>query len=165
MHNSLTAGSLRGPGKLAVPPIAFAKLDESEGMIVLHLGRSLCGHDGIIHGGLLATVFDETLARNALMNIPTHIGVTANLNINYRSPCMADQFVVVKTRLDQKKGRKVVVSGSMETLDGELIADAKAIFVEPKWAQFLQSSGVTDALGAPSQEAQAAAEAPQPRIV
>ncbi|CAK9786891.1 unnamed protein product [Cutaneotrichosporon oleaginosum] len=161
IHNSLTAGSLRGPGKLAVPPIAFAKNDESAGVVVLHLGRSLCGHDGIIHGGLLATVFDETLARNALMNIPTHIGVTANLNINYRSPCMADQFVVVRTRLDAKKGRKVVVSGSMETLDGERLADATAIFVEPKWAQFLQSSGVTDALGAPAETAEVA----QPRMV
>lgn len=30
VHNSLTAGSLRGPGKLAVPPILFAKSDESE---------------------------------------------------------------------------------------------------------------------------------------
>jgi acyl-coenzyme A thioesterase PaaI-like protein len=28
------------------------------------MGRALCGHDGIIHGGLIATVFDETLARN-----------------------------------------------------------------------------------------------------
>lgn len=30
VHNSLTAGSLRGPGKLAVPPVAFSKHDESE---------------------------------------------------------------------------------------------------------------------------------------
>lgn len=30
MHNSLTAGSLRGPGKLAIPPMVFAKHDESE---------------------------------------------------------------------------------------------------------------------------------------
>lgn len=30
IHNSLTAGSLRGPGKLAIPPILFAKHDESE---------------------------------------------------------------------------------------------------------------------------------------
>jgi hypothetical protein len=30
IHNSLTAGSLRGPGKLAVPPIVFSKDDESE---------------------------------------------------------------------------------------------------------------------------------------
>ena len=91
VHNSLTAGSLRGPGKLAVPPIVFAKTDESEAMAVVHLGRALCGHDGIIHGGLLATVFDEALARNALLNIPSHIGVTANLNVTYKSPTAADQ--------------------------------------------------------------------------
>jgi hypothetical protein len=28
-------------------------------------------------------------------------------------------------------------------------ADSSALFVEPKWAQFLQSSGVTEALGRP----------------
>jgi hypothetical protein len=110
VHNSLTAGTLRGPGKLAIPPMVFAKTDESEAigtsslhsrstprtilmhvLAVVHLGRALCGHDGIIHGGLLATIFDESCARNALLNLPSHIGVTANLNINYKSPCMADQ--------------------------------------------------------------------------
>lgn len=30
VHNSLTAGTLRGPGKLAIPPVLFAKKDESE---------------------------------------------------------------------------------------------------------------------------------------
>lgn len=92
------------------------------------------------------------------MNIPSHIGVTANLNINYRSPCMADQFVVVRTQLEHKQGRKVNVSATMETLDGERIAEASALFIEPKWAQFLQSSGVTEALGAPSPNSIAAEE-------
>ncbi|KAK8847539.1 hypothetical protein IAR55_005397 [Kwoniella newhampshirensis] len=149
VHNSLTAGSLRGPGKLAVPPVLFAKTDESQAIAVIHLGRALCGHDGIVHGGLLATVLDESLGRNALLNLPSRIGVTANLNINYRSPCMADQFVVVRTKIDQLKGRKAVVSATMETLTGERVADATAIFIEPKWAQFLASSGVTEAMGRP----------------
>jgi hypothetical protein len=30
VHNSLTAGSLRGPGKLATHPMLFAKEDETE---------------------------------------------------------------------------------------------------------------------------------------
>ncbi|WRT64655.1 uncharacterized protein IL334_001589 [Kwoniella shivajii] len=149
VHNSLTAGSLRGPGMLAIAPVLFAKADESEAIAVIHLGRALCGHDGIIHGGLLATVFDETLARNALLNLPSRIGVTANLNINYRSPCMADQFVIVRTKLENVKGRKAVVSGYMETTSGERIADATGLFIEPKWAQFLASSGVTEAMGRP----------------
>ncbi|KAK1921685.1 HotDog domain-containing protein [Papiliotrema laurentii] len=153
VHNSLTAGSLRGPGKLAVPPILFAKSDESEAIAVIHLGRALCGHDGIIHGGLIATVFDESLARNAMLNLPSHIGVTASLTVNFKSPCQADQlsnqFVIVRTKLDNVKGRKAVVSGTMETLDGEKVAEANGLFIEPKWAQFLQSSGVVEALGRP----------------
>ncbi|KIR60452.1 hypothetical protein I312_103460 [Cryptococcus bacillisporus CA1280] len=149
VHNSLTAGTLRGPGKLAIPPVLFAKKDESEAVAVIHLGRALCGHDGIVHGGLLATVLDETLGRNALLNLPSRIGVTANLNINYRSPCMADQFVVVKTKLVELKGRKCTAEAKMETLNGEVVADAKALFIEPKWAQFLASSGVTEAMGRP----------------
>ncbi|WVF69660.1 hypothetical protein IAT40_004439 [Kwoniella sp. CBS 6097] len=149
VHNSLTAGSLRGPGMLAIPPVLFSKTDESEAIAIVHLGRALCGHDGIVHGGLLATVLDESLGRNALLNLPSRIGVTANLNINYRSPCMADQFVIVRTKLDTIKGRKCIVSGSMETLTGERVADATALFIEPKWAQFLASSGVTEAMGRP----------------
>ncbi len=83
-HN-LTASVLHGPGKLGVRPVVFAREDESEGLVVLHLGRSLCGHDGIIHGGLIATIFDESLARNvsfqlssvsSLPLLPTHLGLS-----------------------------------------------------------------------------------------
>lgn len=54
---------------LAVPPLAFVKTDESEAVLILHLGRSLCGHDGIIHGGMIATIFDEALGRNVRMTM------------------------------------------------------------------------------------------------
>jgi hypothetical protein len=60
---SLTAGSLRGPGKLALPPLVRARWDEQESIVFVHVGDRLCGHKGIVHGGLLATLFDEILAR------------------------------------------------------------------------------------------------------
>ena len=61
--NSLSAGALRGPGKLALMPMVRARWDETEAVAIVHVGRGLCGHDGIIHGGLLATLLDESLAR------------------------------------------------------------------------------------------------------
>jgi hypothetical protein len=61
--NNLTAGALRGPGKLALPPLVRARKDEKESVVLVHVGRGLCGHDGIVHGGLLATLLDEILAR------------------------------------------------------------------------------------------------------
>lgn len=61
--NNLTAGALRGPGRLALLPLVRARVDESESLVIVHVGRGLCGHDGIVHGGMLATLLDETLAR------------------------------------------------------------------------------------------------------
>jgi len=122
--NNLTAGALRGPGRLALLPLVRARWDDSESLIIVHVGRGLCGHDGIVHGGLLATLLDEALARTvsfsfllfyntllsvggqATQNLPDKVGVTANLSINYRAPTRADQvastllFFDSRTRID-----------------------------------------------------------------
>ncbi|KAG0148164.1 hypothetical protein CROQUDRAFT_655320 [Cronartium quercuum f. sp. fusiforme G11] len=147
--HSLTAGALRGPGKLAVPPIVFVNKDDSEAIIFIHLGRSLCGHDGIVHGGLCATILDEALGRIALPNLPSKIGVTASLKLNYKSPTFADQFVVLKTRVspDPSKrptGRKVWVEGRIENLKGQVLVEAEALFVEPRAAALLKNSMVNE---------------------
>jgi hypothetical protein len=70
--NNLTAGALRGPGRLALHPLVRARRDESEAFIIVHVGRALCGHDGIVHGGLLATLLDEALARTVSVPFSKH---------------------------------------------------------------------------------------------
>jgi len=147
--NSLTAGALRGVGRLALPPLVRAKKDESEAFVFLHVGRGVCGHDGIIHGGLLATVFDESLARVALQNLPNKIGVTAKLSINYKAPTKADQFIVIHTKLISAEGRKSKVTGTISSLDGTLLAEADALFVEPRYAKLLNVKAINRALGEP----------------
>ncbi|KAF9900176.1 hypothetical protein BX616_002661, partial [Lobosporangium transversale] len=52
----LTAGTLRGENMLSVHPLKFERKDKKAIVLFMHLGRSLCGHDQIIHGGLLATL-------------------------------------------------------------------------------------------------------------
>ena len=71
--NSLTAGTLKGPGKLAIPPLVRARHDSKENWVFIHVGRALCGHEGVIHGGLLATLLDETLARVVSVQSMLHI--------------------------------------------------------------------------------------------
>ena len=106
--NNLTAGALSGPGKLALRPLIRAKNDESETLGFIHLGRGLCGHDGIVHGGMMATLLDESMGRvvstngtpkvfahhhllQAFLNLPNNIALTASLTLNYRAPTKADQ--------------------------------------------------------------------------
>jgi hypothetical protein len=62
-RHSLTAGLLQGPGRMGIPPLMFIRLDEKETTCVIHVGRSICGHDGIVHGGAIATLFDDGLFR------------------------------------------------------------------------------------------------------
>uniref|UniRef100_A0A0W0F415 Thioesterase domain-containing protein n=1 Tax=Moniliophthora roreri TaxID=221103 RepID=A0A0W0F415_MONRR len=143
---------LRGPGKLALPPVVRARWDEKESVIVLHVGRGLCGHDGIIHGGLLATLLDETLARTAINNLPERIGVTAKLTLNYRAPTKADQFIVIRTELVGAKGRKADVKGRVEDLNGTLLVEATATFIQPRYAKLLNKAAIRQVMGAPSEE-------------
>ena len=55
--------TLKGPGKIAISPLVRARHDAKENWMFIHVGRALCGHEGVIHGGLLATLLDESLAR------------------------------------------------------------------------------------------------------
>lgn len=145
--NNLSAGALRGPGRLTVSPLVRARRDESQGIVMVHVGRGLCGHDGIVHGGLLATLLDEALGRTAIANLPGKVGVTAKLELNYRAPTRADQFIVIHTFLTEVRGRKVKVTGRIEDTDGNLLVDASATFVQPRYAKLLNTGLLRMAMG------------------
>ncbi|PGH34756.1 hypothetical protein GX50_02437 [[Emmonsia] crescens] len=140
-HN-LTAGTLAGANKIAVPPYTWTEAGGKSLVSMLYLGSDVSGHPGIVHGGLLATILDEALARCCFPALPNGIGVTANLNIDYRSPAPAGSFFVVRAETVKVEGRKAWVEGRIETLADEgrkptVVAEAKALFVEPKNAASL----------------------------
>ncbi|ORZ01175.1 HotDog domain-containing protein [Syncephalastrum racemosum] len=131
--HSLTASTLRGKGKIIVPPVLFYNKSQTEVMAAVHLGTDLCGHAGIVHGGMLATLLDEILACVAMPALPNKIGFTANLNIDYRKPLMADQWVILRGRLDRAEGRKAYVEAWIESVDGQTkYTEAKSLYVGPK---------------------------------
>ncbi|KAL7628242.1 hypothetical protein AAE478_002441 [Parahypoxylon ruwenzoriense] len=138
---NLTGGTLLGPGRVVVPPVTFAEQGGKSLVSISYLGQELCGHPGIIHGGFLATMLDEGLARCCFAALPHKVGMTANLNINYRAPAPAGAYVVLKATTTKVEGRKAWVEGRIETLvnegEGEkpvLLAEATALFVSPKQA-------------------------------
>ena len=139
--HSLTAGTLLGHGKIPVPPLVF--IEEGKQLVSMsYLGTDLCGHIGIVHGGLLATLLDEGLARCGFAALPNKIGVTASLTINYRKPAPAGSFVVLKAETTKVEGRKVWVKGRIEILGeseepGVVLAEAEGLFIEPKYAKVL----------------------------
>ncbi|KAK2799901.1 hypothetical protein FQN50_008293 [Emmonsiellopsis sp. PD_5] len=136
---NFTAGTLSGPNKIAVPPYIWSEAGGKSLVAMLYLGSDVSGHPGLVHGGLLATILDESLARCCFPALPNGIGVTANLNIDYRSPAPAGSFFVLRAETTKVEGRKAWVEGRIETLPDEgqepvVVAEAKALFIEPKHA-------------------------------
>ena len=148
-ERNLTAGTLSGPNKIVVPPYAFCEEGGKSMVTFLYLGSDVSGHPGIVHGGLLATLLDEGLARCCFPALPNKVGVTANLNIDYRRPAPADAYAVLKAETVKVEGRKAWVEGRIETLPEEgqepmVLVEAKALFIEPRQAavSFLTSVGL-----------------------
>jgi acyl-coenzyme A thioesterase PaaI-like protein len=136
---SLTGGTLLGSGKFEIPALVFTKPDGSECVAVHYLGGEMCGWPGFVHGGLLATILDEGLARTCFEVLPNKVGMTAKLTVNYRFPCKANQFVVLRAKTTGAEGRKAWVEGQLYELtysgeNGKLICEGDALFVEPKGA-------------------------------
>ncbi|SHO76132.1 Similar to S.cerevisiae protein YBL095W (Putative protein of unknown function) [Malassezia sympodialis ATCC 42132] len=151
LETMLTAGSLRGPHKFAVMPFVFSKTPagaqrsggmEGDGLVVVHFGKNMCGYKGIVHGGLLATVFDEALGRTAFYGLPSRLGVTGKLELSYRKPVRAERFYLVETRITESVGRKCFVSGSLlDPQTRQVMVEAHAVFIEPRWAKYISWMG------------------------
>lgn len=143
---SLTGGTLTGSGKVPVPAYAWTESGGRSLVSVVFVGEKLCGHPGIVHGGFLATMLDEGLARCCFGALPHNIGVTANLNIDYRKPTPAGTFLVLRAETTKVEGRKAWVKGRIESLVGPgetptVYAEATALFVSPKFAAVSFSVG------------------------
>jgi acyl-coenzyme A thioesterase PaaI-like protein len=87
-----------------------------------------------VHGGALATILDEHLARVAIQNLPERTAVTANLDVNYRKLSPSDQFYAVHATLDQERStdRKAYVNGVVRDMDGNLLVESSGLFVVPR---------------------------------
>lgn len=68
----------------------------------------------------------------AFFALPNNIGMTVYLNVRYKAPTLADQFLVVKTRLKSVSGRKAFVEGEIYDILGKRLVECDALYVEPK---------------------------------
>ncbi|PWW78422.1 hypothetical protein C7212DRAFT_362900 [Tuber magnatum] len=137
----LTAGLLAGNGKIQYIRVWTNRNDRST-VIVLGLGRKLTGYPGTIHGGLIATIIDETLGRTALNVLPTRNIVTAKLILTYKRPTIAQrpselgpspkEFIVLRTWVVEHTDHKAIVQGRLEDDEGRTLVEGDAVFVVPR---------------------------------
>lgn len=141
--NHVGSGLLFGPHLFEVDPVVF--LDEKNGELTAfyHLGSQLVSQDGLLHNGVTATILDEGLCTCGFARLPSKKGVTANLTIDFQNQAQPDSTVVLRAKVTESRGRKVVIEGNLSTFpfDGSQpveIAKSKCVLVEPKWFKYLR---------------------------
>jgi len=87
------------------------------------LAKPFQGWNNLVHGGILATLLDETSAY-AAKTLATHV-VTAELSVRYHKPVPIDKEIVVEAIVvDQRK--KIVTVAAKLMLDGVVHAESDA---------------------------------------
>ncbi|CAF1058640.1 unnamed protein product [Rotaria magnacalcarata] len=104
--------------------------EKSEVQVAFLLGQGICGHKGIVHGGLTATMIDEVSGAAAFSCVGPCF--TANLNIDYAKPLLTPTWVLVRAHVERQEGRKVYVHAVVENGEGQIYAKAVALFIKPK---------------------------------
>eukprot|EP00270_Netrium_digitus_P015247 TRINITY_DN5317_c0_g1_i1.p1 TRINITY_DN5317_c0_g1~~TRINITY_DN5317_c0_g1_i1.p1 ORF type:complete len:207 (-),score=48.32 TRINITY_DN5317_c0_g1_i1:56-676(-) len=98
-------------------------------------GSEMVGHPGIAHGGAIAFAFDESFGI-LFASLCLGMGLTANLNVNYRKPFMANSNGCLHASIDKVEGRKVYLRAVLQDApNGTTYAEAMALFVIPKSAK------------------------------
>jgi len=133
-EHRLTTGPLGGARGIGSYQKIFNNAATGEMISIIFIGGALSGWPGVIHGGFLSTLMDESLGRCAIRKLPAKTGVTANLELNYKKPAVTNSFYVVRTMPveEGRSERKCWVEGRLETLEGVVCVDAKGLFVVPK---------------------------------
>lgn len=91
------------------------------------------GFPGILHGGIISTLLDETIGRALLAS--NLWAVTARMEINFRAPVPIGQPITVSGRIVEFGQRKFKGVGELRLEDGTIAAEATAIYVRMPEAQ------------------------------
>jgi uncharacterized protein (TIGR00369 family) len=87
-----------------------------------------CGYEGVVHGGIIASVFDDAMAW-AIRRESGSWAVTGEISVRYLRPVLAGTRYVVEGRVEKSSGRRISTVAVMKEENGKKVAEANALFV------------------------------------
>ena len=132
-HAHFDRSPIVGQSNPLAPPIHLEQADSViRGSAVF--GKAYEGPPGSVHGGWIAAAFDEVLGMTQSMS--GHPGMTAFLHVNYRKPTPLETELSFEGELIKVEGRKIFTEGRLRRPDGQVTADAEALFVSVDFEKF-----------------------------
>lgn len=102
--------------------------------LLANLNSGLDGFPGVCHGGMVATLLDESMVSLILINIgrgalscPWY--GTVSLNMSFQKPVKTPATVLVVVSLDKVEGRKLLITAAVQDGSGKTLAKSSAVFI------------------------------------
>jgi acyl-coenzyme A thioesterase PaaI-like protein len=130
-----------GPLNPIAPPVRMW-IDGERMRGEVTVGAAYCGPPSMVHGGVIALLFDELLGA---VNVVHEAGAfTGTLTVRYERPTPLGQPLEMSAWVDRMEGRKVFTVGEL-THDGAVTARAEGIFIRspllPEWRSDADGAG------------------------
>jgi acyl-coenzyme A thioesterase PaaI-like protein len=134
--------------------IRFFNEGHHRSMARITLGEQYQSYPGIVHGGILATILDETMGRAILAEgggprelTEERFMFTAKIEIRYRRSVPLNEEFIARGRVDKDRGRIVMASGEIVLQDGTVAVDASATLADIPPEQIGQMLDQNEAIG------------------
>lgn len=88
------------------------------------------GYPGRLHGGIAATILDETIGRAVNIGQKSVWGVTVEISTRYRKPIPLHQQIRVVARIDRETGRSFEGSGEILLPDGSVAVEGRGKYIK-----------------------------------
>ncbi|MCM3129083.1 MULTISPECIES: PaaI family thioesterase [unclassified Paenibacillus] len=82
---------------------------------------------GIVHGGVLSSLLDNTMGVAVMLKYPNRPSVTSNLNVHFVMPAK-QEYLTVTGKIVHETGRSITAESRITNSRGELIALSTASF-------------------------------------
>lgn len=118
-NDRLILQSLSSPGAIAIPPRFYYNPQTKDTVGLYHLGMKLTGYPFIVHGGILATILEDSMRESVKFVLDKKSEKIKDLSVSYRMPTLANQFVVVRTTSMEQNGKVVKLKADVMDQSGQ----------------------------------------------
>ena len=104
--------------------------DDGDVISEFMIPENYAGYPGMVHGGNIVAVLDETAGRALTTDDPDRFMVTSELKVKYIKPVPTETPLIVIGKQVKKRGRIAVGRSEIQTKDGVVLATCEAFFVD-----------------------------------
>lgn len=106
----------------------FYEIDDKRIVCVFNAKTIHEGHPGILHGGIICSILDETAGRTMSVIDPEISAYTIELNTKYMIPVPSNTRLIAVARLDEVKEKVYISSADIYLPDGRIAASSRGVY-------------------------------------